>query len=204
MSKIIDEQDLSSYNANLTGGAATTVVEAVNRYIERQTGRCFGEIKTITERYDYKNLIWLRKMDVTEITSIYLGFPGQTQQLVPASGYFFNGLGRITMYYTSRNGDSRFSNDLLEITYKYGYHDDAYANDGITPLVPADLKHAAIQLAAGFWNYASNQGREVVSASIDSYQLEFADKVRTSNPDPNAKPADNPFSVIQSYALRRA
>jgi hypothetical protein len=199
MSVIITTSDLpaSFINASLK----TQVVAAVNQYIETQTHRCWGDTKTVTgERYDYTSVIYLRHQDVQSVTDVALGWPGQTSYDLPNNGFYFDKRGRLTIYSNSLLAPRKFSgsalyNDYVSVSYTYG----VAAED-----VPADLKLAAIGIATNFYNYANAAGKDVVSASVGSYRLEYAGAVRgngTSEPARNTSDAN--FAIVDSYRMRR-
>src|SRR4051794_30085378 len=125
MSQIITIDDFSGYlDKTLRPAVAQQVVDAVNGYIERRSGRSFGEAQTAVERHDLKPTVYLRHQDVQSVESIIVGLPGQNQYVLNAAAYYFDRLGwvRIGTYsYPSYRGYSR--RDLLEITYTYGTDD---------------------------------------------------------------------------------
>jgi hypothetical protein len=149
MSSIISTSDLNSFTQKtLNGAVASHVVAAVNADIERVTHRCWDEIKTVTERYDYGNRLWLRHQDVQEVSSVNSGHPGTTPVEIDRDTYYCNGLGRLsfgTFLHGCRYPDLP---EWLEISYSYGVED-----------VPEDLKLAALGIAAGFYNWATNGPR---------------------------------------------
>ncbi len=198
MSSIISTTDLSSSlpNVDVDSALATQVVSAVNAYVENQTHRCWGETTTVTERYDWDKTLWLRHMDVTAITSITLGWPGQTQSTLDSTSYFFNPVGRVTLIAQQGGGvnASWQRNDYIAVEYTYGVED-----------VPDDLKQAAIGVAVGMYNWASAGGHEVVETSVGSYRVMYAGAVRSSatGPAPYNNQADANFLTIQGYAMQR-
>src|SRR4051794_5672607 len=98
MSKIITSEDLGSYmNKTLAMGEAEPVVNAVNQWIESRTGRCWGETKQVTQRFDYKRTVWLRHMDVVSIDGVQVGVPHETPADLDAEDYFYSDLGRLTV-----------------------------------------------------------------------------------------------------------
>lgn len=205
MSKIITATELNSYTSKtLDSAVAGFIVDALDGYVDRETSRSFGELQTVTETYDYRGLIWLRHMDITEIVSVKLGFPGQSPYEVPADGYRFNPLGRLRL--NGRTIDAPVSYDeidYVEVTYKYGFTKLGYTDSpaNTAPRVPADLKHAALAIAAGFYNYATEGQREVLAASIDGYREEYAGRTDQASSGKNTR--DSHFSVISGYAMQR-
>jgi hypothetical protein len=194
MSQIITIDDFTSYlNKTVTSTIAQQVVDAVNAYVERVTGRCFGETKTVTERYDWNRGIWLRHQDVVEITGINTGYPGQVQDTYDPAGYYVNPLGRLT-YYSSPWGPSMSPGSYpaygnwLEVTYTYGVNE-----------VPEDLKLAALGVPAGYYNWATSGQKEIVSAHVGSYRVDYAGSARSGGASTTS---DANWAVIKSYAQR--
>lgn len=209
--------------ANWSSAVAQQVTDSVNQFVETHTRRCFGEIKTATgERYDWAPAIYLRRMDIVEapddptvpqtVMTIKMGYPHIQQSLLDATSYFWDTWGRVTMYLQnpSEFNVSAVNNDLVWITYQYGYHALGYQEDGVTPIVPDDLIMAALGIAAGFYNWATNNQKDIVAASIGTYRLQFAGSVR-GVPDPNggADP-DLPmnrekqhWAILDSYKFKR-
>ncbi len=209
MSKIITATDLGTYmNKTLVTGVASQVVDAVNQWVETRTKRCWGDSVTADERYDFKRVVWLRHQDVTAINSIMLGWPGQSQQTIASTAYYWNVFGRLTMFMPfvtamsggmngNFNSTSLLLNDYMEIKYTYGVAD-----------VPQDLTLATLGIAAGFYNWATNGNQVIVASSIGSYRLEFSGAVRgVGGPgmqQPATNPADANWEIIESYKTRRA
>lgn len=195
MSQIITIDDFTTYlNKDVTPAVAQQVVDAVNAYIERRTGRCFGETKTITERLDWSRAVYLGHQDVVTVTSVKSGFPGQEQTTLEAGSYYSNPLGRLTMYgnptiFTASRGALT---DYLEVTYTYGVAPDE---------VPEDLRLAALGLAAGFYNWASEGNKDIVETQVGSYRVRYAGAV--SGNDQSKGTSDANFAVINSYATKR-
>jgi hypothetical protein len=196
MSTIFTATDLNTYmGKTLTTLIANQIVLGVNQWIEQRTHRSWGVTNTITERYDWASIIWLRHPDVQSITSVKLGFPGQTQSTIDPTGYFVNSYGRLTMYWGQPKGISARHNDFMEIVYVYGL-----------TAVPGDLKLAALGIAAVMYNFAVNDQQNVVAATVGSYHLQTIGSIRgtgngTVNPAMNT--AEHNFQIIDSYALRR-
>jgi hypothetical protein len=190
MSSIISTSDLNSFTQkSLNSAVASQVVAAVNAYIERVTHRCWGETKTVTERHDYAGWLWLRHQDVQEVVSVSSGYPGSTPAAIQSDAYYCNAAGRLSFgsYYVDqpRSNPSRW----LEISYSYGVEE-----------VPEDLKLAALGIAAGFYNWATNGQKEVSSAQVGSYRLQYAN----ASSGGSDSTASSNFSVIKSYATKRA
>src|SRR6478752_6950230 len=138
MSQIITIDDLNNYmNKSLTSTVAQQVVDAVNAYIENRTHRCWGEIKTATERVNWNSSLYLKHMDVVDITTAKTGYPGQTQDTVDADDYYVNPTGRLSFFTGGLPNPSRGYRDWLEIAYTYGVME-----------VPDDLKLAALGLVS--------------------------------------------------------
>lgn len=207
MSQVITIDDLTTYmpSTTLDAGTAQIIVDGANSWVETQTGRCFGETKQVAERYDWKNNVWLRHMDVISIDDVTVGFPNQTQSTLDAAGYYFNPLGRLTILgWTDNTAYSRYS-DLLSVEYTYGYHVLGFQENETTPIVPDDLKQAVLGIAAGFYNWAINGQRDIASVQVGSYQIAYTNK-RTSagsTPDEATSTSDANWAVISSYKLRR-
>lgn len=224
MSKIFTSTDLQAYMnspANWSDAIGQQVTDSVNQWVETYTKRCFGEIKTVTERYDWVPAIYLRHMDIVELPDdptaqttmiIKLGYPHLLQSLLDSTSYFYDTWGRITMYLQNpvEFNPSAVNNDLVEITYQYGYHALGYQSDGKTPIVPDDLQLAALGIAAGFYNWATNNQKDIVSASIGTYRLQFIGGVRgvpdpTGGPDPDLpmnREKQN-WAIIDTYKMPR-
>lgn len=198
MSQIISKNDLDNYMspAVLDPVIGQKVVDGINDWIENRTNRCWGEAKSITERYDWGKTLWLHKQDVQSITTIKAGWPGQTQTTLDPAGYFTNSYGRVTMFWNAslQPNSSSLYNDLLEITYVYG-----------VTAVPDDLIMAALGIAAGFYNFAVNGQRDVVASSVGSYRLEYAGAIRSAAgaPDPAKSTQDANWVIIDTYKQRR-
>src|SRR5690242_11567296 len=124
MSKIITTEDLEDYTGkDLNSAQAEAVVDAINAWIENRTSRCWGETKQVTERYNYKQVVWLRHADIVSVDTVTLGWPGQTQTAVTSDWYYFNTLGRLSFYATlslNYNPTSRLLKDYMAVTYTYG------------------------------------------------------------------------------------
>lgn len=161
---IITTEELATYlKKTPDSGQAELIVASVNAEIEDQTG-VYGADTEVTEVVDYAPVIWLKHDGITSISSIKRGYPGRTQELLPASSYIIEPDGRLTL------GNPRYfvpgvsNNGYLEITYTYNQGD-----------LPADLKLAALQIAARIYNGASNNNKEVTSAGVGSYRVTFKD-----------------------------
>lgn len=226
MSKIFTSSDLQAYMnspANWSDAVGQQVTDSVNQWIETYTRRCFGEIKTVTERYDWSPAIYLRHIDIVEppddltqptTMSIILGYPHILQSSLDATSYFYDVWGRVTMYLQNPTefNVSAVNNDLVEITYNYGYHQLGYSDapTNSIPIVPDDLVLAALGIAAGFYDWATSNQKDIVSASVGTYRLQYAGAVR-GVPDPNggADP-DTAYShdkqnwlILDSYKFKR-
>jgi uncharacterized phiE125 gp8 family phage protein len=190
MSSIITPAQLNNYlGKTLPDGVASLITDGVNQYIETKTSRVWGETKTIIERYNWGRTLWLRHQDVTEITSIKVGWPGQAQTTIDPSGYFLNSLGRVTMLWqsTARPNGSSLYNDYIEVTYSYGSTD-----------VPADLVQAALALASRAYTKSTQGEQEAMQQRVGSFELKFQQKIPGTAPEPGS-----PEAVVASYATRR-
>lgn len=198
MSQVITIDDLQAYSPDtLDAGRAQIFVDAVNSWVQTRTNRCFGETTEVTERYDWgKNPIWLRHQDVTGISLITIGYPGQEQTTLDSASYIVNSLGRVTLLGLGRGRFHAFLyyNEYVEITYTYG-----------VTAVPDDLKMAVLGIAAGFYSWATNGGRDVSAVSVGTYQIEYTNKRVNagSAPDVATSTADLNFSMIDAYRQRR-
>lgn len=180
MSQVVTSADLATYlNKTPVAGVAQQVIDGVNAWIESTTKRCWGETRTVTERYDWKRIIYLRHQDVVSVTTVKLGIPGQTQTTLPSTSYWSNSFGRLTLLSQfTRPGapsiGSVFYNDYIEVAYTYGVED-----------TPDDLKEAALGIAAGMYNWAINGQKDVSQIQVGSYRLNF----EGVKPNPKANPA---------------
>lgn len=197
MSVIITATDLNTYlGKTLNPGTAAMIVAAVNKYVETQTHRVWGDTKTVIERYGWSKTIWLRHMDVTEITSISLGWPGRPATTIDSSAFFFDSWGRITLFWQLQSGSrhSSYFRDYVAVNYTYGVAE-----------VPEDLKEAAIGVAISYYNWAIAGGKEIVSTSVGSFRQEFIGAVRggTGSPTPFKDTSEAHFMTIKGYAMQR-
>jgi hypothetical protein len=214
MSKIITTTSLTAYmGATLNPQQASTVVNGMNRYVENRTSRCWGELNSVEERYDWNPLIWLRHQDVQSIESIVLGYPGLETSTLDATSYFFNSYGRVTMYLQqpTQFNPSAVNNDLVLISYVYGYTGLGFSDeDDTVPEVPEDLLMATLGIAAHYYDWLTNGQKDVVSAGVGTFKLTFSGSVRGvgGGPDGNS-PASSlstdqqNWDVIDSYKMRR-
>lgn len=203
MSKIITTTSLQAFmsqNGTLVASVAQQVVNSVNQWIETRTNRAWGELVTVTERYDWAPLIWLRHQDIditADTMTIQLGYPHLLQSPLDSTSFFWNEWGRVTMYLQSPGqfNISAVNNDLVEITYNYGVVD-----------VPDDLVMAALGIAAGFYNWAVNGQKDIVSASVGTYRLEYLGRVRQTPaagvaPDISLNTAQANWAIVDSYTM---
>jgi hypothetical protein len=77
--------------------------------------------------------------------------------------------------------------EWLEVTYTYGVDE-----------VPEDLKLAALAIAAGFYNWATNEQKEIVSAQVGSYRVSYGGSAQSGGTNNDAN-----WAVIKSYATKR-
>ena len=323
MSSIITESSLASFMPGITinTALATTVVDGVNQYIEDYTNRCWGEVNTVTERYDWAPEIYLRHQDINtnggpnvafmgvptlaetssatggqlaagtyyyvvtalstygqidsdvqyttaetapsnEVTvtttgstssvalswnplvqasgyniyrgtasgketllasvssgttftdtgidtpgtqtppavsggmTVILGYPNKMQEQLDNTSFFWDQWGRVTMYLQQPRqfNPSAVNNDLVQITYTYGVVN-----------VPADMQSAALAIAANYYNWCVNGQKDVVSANIGNYRLEFEAAVRGvgGGPDGNAPPVAHSTMQMHWNTLNR-
>lgn len=192
MSSIITTAELATFTGQtLTAGVASQVVKSVNQWIENQTGRCWGDTVTVKETYDWQPRLWLRHQDVVHISSIKFGYAGSAQVEIVSTSYHFSPLGRVSFLpYRQRRQYANYP-DYLEVTYTYG-----------TDEVPEDLKLAALGIASGFYNWATNGQRDVVASQVGSYRLEYAGSSRSGGSADSS--ADTNFAIVASYKTKRA
>lgn len=202
MTNIIDTSALSTHmGKTLTSSIATQVVAAVNAFIETRTHRCWGEVKTVTERYDFKSPLWLRhqdiSLDVSTPITVKLGYPNLAQQTIAPTGYFANAQGRLTLFFSSSSRQSVRNNDLLEVTYSYGV---------LTAAVPSDLIEAALGIGQRLYNFVTNDGKDIVASHVGSYQVESINAIRSAG-NGSSNSANNTaellFGVVDSHATKR-
>lgn len=200
MSKIITVAGLQSYmskNSSFKANIGKSVVDAVNAWIESRTHRSWGEITTITERYDWAPRIWLNHQDIVTdpgSMTVKFGYPNLQQSVLDSTSYFWNSLGRVTIYLQNPSAfnPSAVNNDLVEIQYSYGVLD-----------VPEDLVLAALGVAAGFYNWsADNNQKDIVSTAVGTYRVQFAGAIRGALPNPAQNVADANWAIIESYCMR--
>lgn len=199
MSSIISIDDLNDYmSKSLTPTVAQQAVDAVNAWVEKYTNRCWGETRSITERYDWKLVTYLRHQDVVSIDGIKLGYPGQTQSTFDPKGYYVNPLGRLTFFAYGYGGGPLVGNgryhDWMEISYTYGVLD-----------VPDDLKMAALAIAALNYNWATNGNKDIVATSVGTYKVQYSGSVRGAAgvPSPALHIEEANMQMINSYKTRR-
>ena len=187
MSKIITLEQLQDVNPGIADGLGALVVAGVNDWIENATSRCWGESKTVTELYDASGVIWLNHMDVTAVSAVKYGYPGNERTTI-ASPYRFTKQGRLLLHYGREFALPPSTLDYIEVTYTYGVPEVD---------VPDSLKLAAIGIALGYSDYIANSGREATEAQVGSYRLKFS-----ANPD-GTKTKARDWEVVNSYAMRR-
>lgn len=216
MSSIITATDLTNFiNKTVDSNIIEQTVDAINDYIESETHRCWGATKQITETHDWSRIVWLQHQDVISVDLIQVGFPNTTRTTLTSAAYWFNSRGRVTLFWQllpatllgGINTTSMMLNDYMSVEYTYGYHELGF-DDNNVPLVPSDLKQAALGIAANFYNWAVNGQKDIVAAAIGSYRLEYAGRVRGSdngnNPlNPSKNVLDAHFATINRYASRR-
>lgn len=159
MSEVITKAELQAYQgagtAALDSDLADLVVSGINDFITSETGRSWGEDVTATdEQHDMANVVFLRHQDVKSIVSVTRG--NFTFTTVPASSYYFNSNGRLTLNY-ARNRSFAPQRDWIRVTYTYG-----------VTIVPADLKLAALSLAMDNYLLSLNGQQQVRGEQIGS------------------------------------
>lgn len=196
MSEIITTNDFEEYMLPkvLLPSLSKSVVNAMNAWVENHTNRCWGETKTITERYDWGKTLRLRKMDITAINSVKVGWPGQQQTTLDPSGYFFNVRGRVTMFWQALGYSSMspLYNDYLEVNYTYGVKE-----------VPEDLKLAVLGIAGGFYNFSINGQNDLTSTSVGSYKVQYGNRAKIPERKPETVTAEANWVIVDSYSMKR-
>lgn len=193
MSKIITAQQLKDVNPAVSDTLGALVADAVNAWIENVTSRCWGDTKTVTERYDASDVVWLRHMDVQQVVAIKSGYPLQEQTTLEAGSYYSSPDGRLTLGSGFGNRWATRPVDYLEIQYTYGVAEEN---------VPGDLILAAIGIATGYYEYVSSGGREVSRAQVGSYTVQYAASAGIGQGNSDA-PVSRDMQVVNSYAMRR-
>ena len=165
---IITIEDLSAYSgATLDTNRAQDIVNAVNQWVSDYTGRFFGEVREVTEAFDYAPAIFLSHIDVQSVDSVKLYGQDITGNILANRA-----TGRIVLRATplGNNLGATFQGyDAIEVTYKSGM-----AN------VPLDLKNACLQLAMDNYNRKDGKDANVTSASLGSYHLTFGNANATT------------------------
>jgi hypothetical protein len=167
----------------LDDGRADQVVGAVDAYVENTTGRSFGEIKTITDEvHDAGSVIFLRHADVTEVTSVKRGRGAGESTTLPTDSYYVNTYGRLVLS-EARNGFNPYR-DYVKVSYNYG-----------VATVPADLKLAALSIAADFYTYAADGNVVATEVQVGSYREKVASGQGTAT-------GVQHFGIINRYRTR--
>lgn len=197
MSDIITTDDLANYMTpkTLIPQVASQVVSSMNAWVESRTNRVWGETATVVERHDWGRTLWLRHQDVIAISALKVGWPGQVQTTIDPTGYFLNPRGRVTMFWQvlSQPVSSPLYNDYVEVSYTHGVLS-----------VPEDLKLAVLGVSAGFYNFATNGQKDVSSASVGSYKLEYGAKHLIPTRKPETVTAEANWSIIDMYKMRKS
>lgn len=170
---IISLADLKSYSGitDMDDNKAQTVVDGVNQWVADYTGRYFGEVKQLTEVFDYAPAIFLHHIDITEIVSVKVyGQDITIDTLVNRT------TGRVVISkYGYDLNTSRRGYDAIEVVYKSGVQE-----------VPVDLKMATLQLAMDNYNRKDGKDAGITSTSIGSYNVSYGSAVSTSSAQANA------------------
>lgn len=131
MSSIIQVSDLASFmpGVTLNSALASTVVSGINQYIEDYTNRCWGEATTVTERYDWAPLIYLRHQDINTNAGpnvVSMGVPSVSTPVISATGgtlpagtyyYVVTGLSKYgQLSDTDEVGETSRSNEVTATT----------------------------------------------------------------------------------------
>lgn len=182
---VITKAELETYMSGetLNSGQADLVVAAVDAYVENTTGRSFGGTKTVTDEvHDSGSVIFLRHMDVIEVLSVKHGRGSGSATTLNPESYFVNSYGRLVLG-ESRVGFNAYR-DYVKVSYKYG-----------VTQVPADLKLAALSVAADFYNFAAGGNVSVTEVGIGSYR----EKVASGQADSTGA---QHFGIINRYRMR--
>ncbi|PPG60264.1 hypothetical protein [Rathayibacter sp. AY1C5] len=157
MSQLITVTELKGYlDEEVNAVQAALAVNAVNEYVESETGRSWGEILSGTETHDYASVIFLRHQDVITATDVEVN--GST---LGDDAYSISDTGRLVL--SAVRSGFRAERSAVRVTYTYGV---------LFP--PADLKLAALALAADFYNYVGDGQKEVTSEGIGSMRLTYS------------------------------
>lgn len=194
MSQIITIQDLGDYfGKDLTNDArATDIVNSVNAWVEAYTGRVFGEIKTITETFDYEPVLFLGYVDIHEITSVKAF--GET--LSQAQYKVSKDTGRLLLG-SGLKRPSKALYDAVEVVYTTGID-----------TVPADLKTAALQVASDNYNRTDNAEGKVASESVGGYSVAYREQGTGSSASSTGLASGtqsaigDPMAVLNFYRIR--
>lgn len=198
MSQIITTDDLTNYMSpkTLVPQVASQVVSSMNSWVETRTNRVWGETQNVVERQDWGRTLYLRHQDITAISAIKVGWPNKPQTTIDPAGYFFNSRGRVTMFWQALGQQpigAPLYNDYLEIDYTHGVVE-----------VPEDLRLAVLGIAAGFYNFATNGQKDVSSASVGTYRLEYGAKHLIPTRKPETVTAEANWTIVDSYKMRKA
>lgn len=178
MSSIITTAELEQYTGEtLDASRAEQVVEAVNAYIERATGRVWGEVVVTTETHDFASVIFLNNMDVVDVSELKLN-----DAVLEVPRYKWRDTGRVVL--STRESGFHYRYDEVEVTYTYGNLE-----------VPADLKLAALSLASDFYTFAADGQTEVSAEGIGSLRYTYARGASTST-------GATHFTTIDSFKKR--
>ena len=180
---IITASELNTYTGQtLDTARAAQVVAAVESYIKDFTGRSFGATTTVTdELHDYAPVIFLRNLDVTDVTEVRLGQTGDSQ--TTTTDFLWSDTGRVILN-ESRVGFRR-TRDYIRVSYTHG-----------VTTVPDDLKLAALSLAADYYNHADSNNQELTAEGIGSYRLSYAS-------GQNSAAGASHFDTIKRYRKAR-
>lgn len=188
MSQIITKSDLTGINAAINDALGALVADGINDMIENMTSRSWGEVKTVTERYNASGVIWLNHMDITAVTSVKTGYPQQDQETLESSSYHWTPDGRLELGgYTGYSTRANY----VEVTYSYGVAKEK---------IPYDLKMAAVGIALSYADWLKNSGKTVNRAQSGSYMLEFA---RGTDDPTKGGTVTRDIKIVESHALRR-
>lgn len=171
---IITLQDLKSYSGitDMDDNKAQAVVDGVNKWVEDYTGRIFGEIKDVTDVFDYAPTVFLSHIDIQEITSVKVyGEDVTTETLCNRT------TGRVVIrkYGGFAINISRAGYDAIEVVYKSGMLE-----------VPTDLKTATLQLAMDNYNRKDGKNANITSATVGGYSVTYDTQATTAQAQANA------------------
>lgn len=163
---------------NIPSGEAAMYCDAVNEYIAEVTGRNWGEPQTVTDEvHDYASIIFLKHMDVTEVTQVEV-----RGRVLADTDYVWSKNGRLVL--STRAAGFHPSYGSVKVTYKHGHGS-----------VPKDLVLAGVALANQFYNYVHEGGADITAEGVGSMRYSYA----TGKDSATGKTF---FDIIDKYRMR--